>query len=88
MGDPSACCLFLSPTSELTPTQNLHMSWNTARTKAGLAWFRVHEFRHQYASRMILDGNSDILAVSTLLGHSSVRQSKRYSYLTKSHMVE
>jgi integrase len=64
------------------------MSWNTARTKAGLAWFRVHDSRHHYASRMIIDGNSDILAVSTLLGHSSVRQSQRYAYLTQSHLAE
>jgi integrase len=91
--DTTRVCVFPSIRDPFTPATNIHGPFNKARARAGLAGeaglpgsaFRIHDNRHHYASRLIIDGDADILSVSILLGHSSVRQTQRYAHLTRNH---
>jgi len=87
MNFPEAEYLFPSPKNPRKPVVNLHLAYGKARDKAGLSDTRFHDIRHHYASRMIIDGGSDILAVSVLLGHSNLKQTARYAHLTHGHIA-
>jgi integrase len=84
---PDELYLFPSPKHPNKPMVSLHLAYGKARAKAGLSHIRFHDLRHHYASRMILDGGSDILAVSVLLGHANVKETQRYAHLTHSHVA-
>jgi integrase len=87
MNFPEQEYLFPSARDPRKPAVNIHAAWNRARRRAGLPEFRIHSGRHHYASRLITDGQADILAVSILLGHSDVKQTARYAHLSQSHLI-
>ena len=65
--------VFANPKT-LKPYVSIFCSWNTARTKAGLADVRIHDLRHSYASFLVNAGRS-LYEVQRLLGHTPrVRQ--------------
>jgi integrase len=52
-----------------------------AAKRAGMPKLRVHDLRHTFASRWVLDGG-DIFRLSKILGHSSVVITQRvYAHL-------
>jgi site-specific recombinase XerD len=40
-----------------------------------------HTLRHTFASRLV-EGSTDLYAVSKLMGHSTIRMTERYSHLS------
>ncbi|WP_255349361.1 MULTISPECIES: site-specific integrase [unclassified Thioalkalivibrio] len=56
-------------------------SWKSAASKAGLRDFRLHDLRHNYASRVVQDLGS-LYVAAQLLGHSDLRTTRRYAHLT------
>lgn len=63
------------------PYVSFFISWNTARTKAGLADVRIHDLRHSFASFLVNAGRS-LYEVQKILGHTQVRTTQRYAHLT------
>ncbi len=55
-------------------------SFDTARKKAGLPHFRIHDQRHDAASHMAMAGES-LYVIKELLGHSSIKSTERYAHL-------
>lgn len=56
-------------------------AWAEIKARAGLeAGFRYHDLRHSFASWLVMTG-TDIYTVSSLLGHSSVKQTEVYAHL-------
>lgn len=66
---------------------NVNKSWSAVVAKAKLVDFRFHDLRHHFASRLVMSGTS-LLAVKTLLGHSTVQMSERYSHLASEHLSD
>lgn len=57
---------------------NLDRAWRAARTKAGVSWLRVHDLRHESASRF-LEAGGTLRELQELGGWSSLELVERYS---------
>jgi len=55
-------------------------AFETARAKAGLPWVTLHMTRHTYASRLLGTGKVQLIEVSKLLGHTSVKTTEIYTH--------
>ena len=55
-------------------------SFKTACRKAGLTDLRIHDLRHVFASKMVMNGTS-LYITGELLGHRTTQMTKRYSHL-------
>lgn len=69
-----------NPKSRL-PFTGLHVSWDTARKRAGLPEVRMHDLRHTFASNLVNAGHS-LFVVSKALGHTNTLMTQRYSHLS------
>ena len=58
-------------------------SWEAALRVAGIKRFRFHDLRHTCAS-YLAQANVDLLTISKILGHRSLRTSARYGMSTES----
>ena len=52
----------------------------TACRNAGLKDLRIHDLRHVFASKMVMNGTS-LYITGELLGHRTTQMTKRYSHL-------
>jgi integrase len=77
--------VFANPKTKL-PFNNIFSSWNTSRTKAGLADVRMHDLRHSFASFLVNAGCS-IYEVKELLGHSQIKTTQRYAHLSQDTLL-
>lgn len=74
------------PGDEGKRLDNIASSWRNLTTKANLADFTFHDLRHTFATRA-LQGGADIVTLSKLLGHSSLKMTLRYSHVTDEALV-
>jgi integrase len=65
---------------------SIYVSWNTARTRAGLADVRMHDLRHSFASFLVNAGCS-LYEVQRILGHSQIKVTQRYSHLSQESLL-
>jgi integrase len=65
---------------KLKPFVSVYVSWDNARKASGLADVTMHDLRHTGASHLLAAG-ADILTVSKVLGHASLRMSERYLHV-------
>ena len=59
---------------------NFKKSFHTACRNAGLKDLRIHDLRHVFASKMVMNGTS-LYITGELLGHRTTQMTKRYSHL-------
>jgi integrase len=78
--------VFANPKT-LKPYVSIFCSWNTARTKAGLADVRIHDLRHSYASFLVNAGRS-LYEVQRLLGHTQIKTTQRYTHLSHDTLLD
>lgn len=64
----------------LKPFVSVYWSWDAARKEAGLSDVTMHDLRHTGASHLLAAG-ADIVTVSRVLGHASLRMSERYMHI-------
>ncbi len=55
-------------------------AWSSLTTRANLIDFRLHDVRHDFASRLVMNG-TDLYVVKDLLGHSTIQLTERYAHL-------
>jgi integrase len=81
--------IFSSTVSRTTPF-DMKRAWNKALHESGIGKCRFHDLRHTSASNLARAGRT-LFEIGTLLGHSSITITARYSHLTVAHtqsMVE
>jgi len=62
-------------------------AFHTALEEAGVENFTWHDFRHDYASRLVMAGVS-LRAVAELLGHKGLRMVMRYAHLAPGYLSD
>jgi site-specific recombinase XerD len=77
--------IFANPQTQ-KPYVSIFISWNTARTAAGLSDVRMHDLRHSFASFLVSAGCS-LYEVQKILGHASVNMTQRYSHLSQHSLL-
>ncbi|WP_192483633.1 MULTISPECIES: tyrosine-type recombinase/integrase [Cysteiniphilum] len=63
---------------------NIKRSWATLTKNAEVENFRFHDLRHNFASQLIMKGQS-LETVRELLGHSDFKMTLRYAHLAPEH---
>ena len=79
--------VFPSITGTYIDTNNLRKSWKRALEGAELPYKKFHSLRHTYATRMIANG-VELLTVSRLLGHSTIKTTEIYAHTLEEDKVE
>jgi len=69
------------------PVLDVKNAFHTALEEAGIESFTWHDFRHDYASRLVMAGVS-LRAVAELLGHKGLRMVMRYAHLSPGYLSE
>ncbi len=73
------CCLYVFNKNG-TKLGDFKRSFHTAAGHAGLKDLRIHDLRHVFASKMVMNGTS-LYITGELLGHRTTQMTKRYSHL-------
>jgi integrase len=68
------------------PFTSIYYSWNYIRQKAGLAHVRMHDLRHNFASWLVMNGET-LYTVQNILGHADPKTTQRYAHLSNAHLV-
>jgi integrase len=84
--DPSHPWVFANPKTKI-PYVSIFGSWNTARSRAGLADVRIHDLRHSFASFLVNAGRS-LYEVQKILGHTQVKTTQRYAHLSQETLID
>lgn len=66
------------------PYQDIKRSFKSALKRAGIKDFLFHDFRHTFASHLVMAG-VDLTTVKELLGHKALTMTLRYAHLAPSH---
>ena len=64
--------------------KDISRSFATTLSKAAITDFRFHDFRHTFASHLVMKG-TDLKTVQELLGHRTFEMTLRYSHLSPDH---
>jgi integrase len=72
--------VFPSEKSKMGCLQNVRHSWERITARANLKDFRIHDFRHAYASFAINAGQS-LNTIGANLGHKKASTTERYAHL-------
>ncbi len=73
------CCLYVFNING-AKIGDFKKSFHTACRNAGLKDLRIHDLRHVFASKMVMNGTS-LYITGELLGHRTTQMTKRYSHL-------
>lgn len=77
--------LWLFPGKDGTKPVDIRTTWESARNKAGLDDFRVHDLRHSTTSYLAMKGSS-LVEIADVLGHRTLQMVRRYAYLSQSYV--
>ena len=69
------------------PVLDVKNAFATALEDAGIRNFKWYDFRHDYASRLVMAGVS-LRAVAELLGHKGLRMVMRYAHLAPGYLSD
>lgn len=68
------------------PFTSIYYAWDYVRNKAGLAHVRIHDLRHNFASWLVMGGET-LYTTQHILGHADPKTTQRYAHLSNEHLV-
>ncbi|MEO1459777.1 MAG: tyrosine-type recombinase/integrase [Pseudomonadota bacterium] len=69
------------------PRSDINAAWRRVKAEAGLRpSIRLHDLRHTYASRAVMDGET-LQMTGRLLGHKGPRSTERYAHLEEGFLA-
>lgn len=83
---PTFLCLVINCSITGTPIGR-DLAIRRAILNAGIEDFRVHDFRHTCASRLVQNGMT-VQETAHILGHSNIATTMRYAHLEKNQVAE
>lgn len=79
--------LFPSETGTYIDSRNLLRSWQRVFNNIGIPYKKFHALRHTYATQLLKNG-SQLITVSRLLGHSSIKTTEIYAHVLESTKIK
>jgi integrase len=76
---------FVFPGLDGERMKQIDTAWRGLTKAAGITNFRLHDCRHHFASHLVRKG-VDLYTVKTLLGHSEITMTERYSHLAPDNL--
>jgi integrase len=67
--------------------RNFARIWYPTLEEAKVEDFHFHDFRHTFATRLVMAG-VDLYTVKTLLGHKTIQMTMRYAHLAPGHLKQ
>jgi integrase len=61
--------------------------WRRLRKRSGVVGFRIHDYRHDFATKL-LRATGNLRLVQKALGHASVKTTERYAHVLDSEVAE
>ena len=68
------------------PFTSVFYGWHAIRTKAGLGHVRMHDLRHNFASWLVMSGET-LYTVQHILGHADPKTTQRYAHLSQDTLL-
>ena len=87
IGYINACSIGLNDMFFLIGRIDIKKAWLKALKESGIDHCRFHDLRHTAASNLVRAGRT-LFEVATLLGHSSIQMTQRYSHLAIQDTLE
>lgn len=75
--------LFPSETGTYIDAKNLRTAWKRALNRLNISYKKFHSLRHTYATQLLKNG-AQLITVSRLLGHSSIKTTEIYAHVLAS----
>jgi len=75
------------PSTDGGRLDNVKKSWTTILNKAKIADFRWHDMRHDFASKLVMNG-VPLNTVRELCGHADLNTTLRYAHLAPDHKAD
>jgi site-specific recombinase XerD len=67
--------------------EGVKTAWRRLRKRAGVTDFRFHDFRHDFASKL-LRRTGNLKVVKRALNHASITTTTRYAHVTDDEVAE
>jgi integrase len=61
--------------------------WKQVRKRSGVVGFRIHDYRHDFATKL-LRKTGNVRLVQKALGHASIKTTERYAHVLESEVSE
>jgi len=67
--------------------RNVQSYWRRLRKQSGVVGFRIHDYRHDFATKLLRE-TGNLRLVQKALGHASIETTTRYAHVLDSEVAD